>query len=109
MERDKAAREGARMKNYRQTNSCGNCEHLTVMAFYQHNERYCSKGAPPRPHCGSMPMGEDFMSDENLSFAEQCDEYERQSKVWESWRTGRGVAENGTCDDWKGAKDGNQS
>jgi hypothetical protein len=99
------ARHDAFVKNrhypadtYRIQDACANCRHVFVRQAYDDgDELYCTFGAPGRPLCMSIPMGECECGPRSELVSEQADARREQ---WESWKVGRQVVAHGICGEW---------
>lgn len=80
--------------SYRERDGCHNCEHVFIRGEYDEPPYlYCTRGAPPRPPCCSVAMGECDLDDEE------------RNKKWDAWKRGRRVRREGICNHWKEASD----
>ena len=78
--------------------SCRNCKH--VFRWSEHDmedQLLCTLGAPPRPLCGSVRLGEVIGPDD-----------EEAADAWYEWCEDRRVVKYALCDHWamKMAQDG---
>lgn len=78
---------------------CHDCRFVFVYSEYDCGERYyCTHGAPTRPRCGSVAMGEHFFPDDGP------DEGVEPINRWQEWSKGREVQPWGTCAEWEPAE-----
>lgn len=80
--------------SYRQQNGCHNCKH--VFEYKEHDcgsTYYCTLGAPKRPMCMSVQLGEHPIPYDH-------DLQDRMHKEWDDWTTNRSVDVFGICDYW---------
>lgn len=81
---------------YRVQSGCHNCAHVFRMVEYDEGDSYyCTLGAPPRPKCGSIAMGECVMPIGGKA-------YMAENRAWDDWSDNREVDPSGTCDNWTG-------
>lgn len=79
-------------ESYKLQNGCHNCKHVFV--YKEHDcgsSYYCTLGAPARPSCMSVQLGEyPFPHDHELG-------HEMQD-AWDAWSIDREVEAVGICD-----------
>lgn len=85
---------------YRSQNGCHNCASVFCQSEYDDGDSlFCTFGAPPRPLCGSVLMGEQFGG--FLGSLRNPEKHELQGNNWDIWSLGRQVVPEGICDNWK--------
>ena len=102
--------EGYNLKrsNYRIQDGCHTCGHVFVKGEYDDpNTYYCGLGAPKRPFCGSVAMGEDFTKlcpgghhhgVPGVDRDTERDPWHVAYEAWEAWSKDREVDASGICD-----------
>ena len=92
-------------RSYRVQNGCWNCSQCFIRYDYDEPATYyCTDGAPERPPCGSVSMGEyarpsDALNEESFGEWEKRAASEREA--WWRWCEGRRVDREGICDNHK--------
>lgn len=80
--------------SYRARSGCHDCAYCFLYEEYDEGSTYyCVHGAPKRPPCLSVLMGE---FDEDAPY----DEYHDQRRRWREWSAGREVRPWGWCEGW---------
>lgn len=78
--------------SYHEQDGCRNCAQCFIYTEYHEGEScFCTLGAPPRPPCGSVAMGEWAFPYDDVKDAEA-------QAAWRKWSQNRQVAANGLCD-----------
>ena len=77
--------------SYREIDTCRFCQEVFICGEYDSPDRlFCAKGAPERPLCGSVLLGE-FEIDQKGFF---------DFDPWDEWAKDREVHEWGVCDEF---------
>lgn len=80
------------MEEYRLQFGCWNCKYVFVFEEYEQGDiLYCTYGAPKRPLCGSVALGEN-----PFDFGDPIEIHKR----WQEWSEGREVEPYGICLNW---------
>lgn len=95
-----------RPASYRCQNGCHDCHWCVKICDYDDAPtRYCRRGAPRRPLCGSVAMNESFFYRRlPRSPKREAIEY-RRMEDWRAWSEGREVESYGMCDHWRQARE----
>lgn len=92
----KACVAGRVPDSYSNQDGCHNCALNFIFGEYDEgNTIYCIDGAPPRPPCGSVLMGEYH----SMGFDEKV--AEANMRAWDMWSLGREVKPWGKCGHWR--------
>ncbi len=72
------------LETLRYQDGCQNCGHVFLYEEYDESPRfYCTLGAAPRPPCGSVCMGENWL--------ERGVEYKAKMRLWDAWSEPRRI------------------